>query len=81
MPIALPPYIQRGKRAMSKQRRLKQSGSLKDRLSAFAEDMREKAAQPTHGAERDDLLRRARQAGLRMIRASGPFFLRSAEIS
>jgi hypothetical protein len=47
---------------MSKRHRLKQSDSLKDRLSAFAEDVREKAAQLTPGAERDDLLRRARQA-------------------
>ena len=47
---------------MSKRRRFNQSMPLKDRLAAFADDMREKAAQMPPGLERDDVLRRARQA-------------------
>lgn len=43
-------------------KRRRQPLSLKDRLAAFADEMREKAEQLNPGAERDDLLRRARQA-------------------
>jgi hypothetical protein len=47
---------------MNTRRRVKQEHSLKDRIAAFAEDLREKASRLSPGAERDDLLRRARQA-------------------
>ena len=43
-------------------RRLKQLTSLKDRLAAFADDMREKAARLRPGIEQDDCLRKVRQA-------------------
>ena len=46
---------------MQMRRRFKQTTSLKDRLLAFAEEAREKATSLT-GIERDDLLRKARQA-------------------
>jgi hypothetical protein len=36
--------------------------SLKDRLAVFAEEARGKAAQLAPGPERDDLLKKARQA-------------------
>ena len=45
---------------MAERRRAKQTTSLKDRLAVFAEDARGKASQL--GPERDDLLKRARQA-------------------
>ncbi|RTL75066.1 MAG: hypothetical protein EKK35_23610 [Bradyrhizobiaceae bacterium] len=45
---------------MQKRRRF--SESLQDRLTAFAADMKEKAAKAPPGPERDDLLKRARQA-------------------
>jgi hypothetical protein len=45
-----------------KRRRVKQSITLKDRLASFAEEVREKAAQLKPGPERDELLRKARQA-------------------
>jgi hypothetical protein len=47
---------------MHKPRRSKQTISLKDRLTAFANEAREKAMLLPPGAERDDLLRKARQA-------------------
>ena len=47
---------------MQKRRRLGQTASLRDRLASFARSAREKAAQLTSGAERDDLLKKARQA-------------------
>jgi hypothetical protein len=43
-------------------RRFKQTVSLHDRLSAFASRARDKAAALPTGPERDDLLKRARQA-------------------
>ena len=43
-------------------RRLKQTVSLKDRLAAFAKEIREKASQLRPGPEQDALLKRARQA-------------------
>ena len=43
-------------------RRFKLETPLQDRLAMFAEEMREKAANLAPGPERDDLLRRARQA-------------------
>jgi hypothetical protein len=60
-PAALPPPSFGKERAMQNRRRFKQSRTLQDRLAAFAEDMREKAANAV-GADRDNLLRRARQA-------------------
>ena len=47
---------------MLKRRRYKQSQTLKDRLIAFAEDVRAKASLMPPSAEKDDMLRRARQA-------------------
>ena len=47
---------------MAEQRRMKQRASLKDRLSVFAEEARGKASQLGPGAEREDLLKKARQA-------------------
>ena len=47
---------------IQRRRRLKQKLSLKERLSAFAEHVRQKAVDLPPGIERDDLLRRARQA-------------------
>ncbi|MDX3969171.1 MAG: hypothetical protein QHD01_21600 [Bradyrhizobium sp.] len=47
---------------MSKRRRFKQSISFKERLAAFADEAREKASALPPGADRDDLLRKARQA-------------------
>jgi hypothetical protein len=43
-------------------RRVKQTKSLKDRLTSFAEEIRKKAAELRPGPERDALLKRARQA-------------------
>ena len=47
---------------MLKRRRLKQASSLKDRLLAFAEEVRETASRLRPGPEQDALLRKARQA-------------------
>jgi hypothetical protein len=47
---------------MPERRRFKQKISLQDRLAAFAKDVREKASPLPPGIEKDDLLRRARQA-------------------
>jgi hypothetical protein len=47
---------------MLKPRRFKQTASLQDRLQAFARDVRAKAETLPSGAERDDLLKKARQA-------------------
>ena len=47
---------------IQKRLRLKQNLTLKERLSAFAIQVRQKAAELPAGIERDDLLRRARQA-------------------
>jgi hypothetical protein len=47
---------------MNKRRRLKQSVPFKDRLAAFAKDLREKAAELPAGQQRDELLKRARRA-------------------
>lgn len=43
-------------------RRFKQTTSLRDRLASFAKEAREKASQLPLGPERDDLLKKARQA-------------------
>jgi len=43
-------------------RRFKQTKSLQDRLRTFAEDVRTQAAELPPGADKDDLLRKARQA-------------------
>jgi hypothetical protein len=47
---------------MLKRRRFKQMELLQDRLAAFAKDARDKAAVLPAGPEREDLLKRARQA-------------------
>lgn len=43
-------------------RRFKQETPLQSRFAIFAQEMREKAARSEPGPERDNLLRRARQA-------------------
>jgi hypothetical protein len=47
---------------MQKRRRFEQTEAVRDRLAAFAKDARERAARVKSGFERDDLLRKARQA-------------------
>ena len=47
---------------MLKRRRFIESVSLKDRLSAFAEEAREKASHLPPGRERDEMLKKARKA-------------------
>ena len=47
---------------MWKRRRFTQTATLKDRLISFAKEAREKAAQLEPCPEKDDLLRKARQA-------------------
>ena len=47
---------------MQQRRRLEQTESLKERLVAFAENTRAMASRLAPGRERDDLLRKARQA-------------------
>jgi hypothetical protein len=47
---------------MIKRRRFKQTASLKDRLTAWAEDIRRQAGQLQPGPQRDLLLKKASQA-------------------
>jgi hypothetical protein len=47
---------------MPKRRRFEQTISLHDRLESFAKDARDKAVLLPPGAEKDDLLKLARQA-------------------
>jgi hypothetical protein len=47
---------------MLKRRRIPQTDSLKDRLASFAEDVRQKASRLPPGHEKDQMLRKARQA-------------------
>jgi hypothetical protein len=47
---------------MFKRRRFKQTLSLQERLTAFAEDARNKASVLSAGMERDELLKKARVA-------------------
>jgi hypothetical protein len=47
---------------MQKRRRFQQTVSFHDRLAAFAKDTRERAATVPPGPERNDLLKRAKQA-------------------
>jgi len=47
---------------MQKGRRFKQTASLKDRLTAWAQEVRVQAAQLPPGADREALLKKARQA-------------------
>ncbi|HZP64131.1 MAG TPA: hypothetical protein VFB28_12015 [Terriglobales bacterium] len=49
---------------MIKRRRIKQSLSFQDRVAAFAKGVREQAERLSPGIEREDLLRRARQADI-----------------
>ena len=51
---------------MQLRRRFKQTVTLEERLSAFAKEARERAMELPPGFERDDLLRRARQANTAM---------------
>lgn len=48
--------------AMKRRRRFKQTTSLKERLMAFAEEVREQASSLPPGPKREDLLKRASQA-------------------
>ena len=57
-----PALLERGRCVMLRRRRFKQTESLQDRLAAFAKDARDKAAALPAGPERDELLKRARQA-------------------
>jgi hypothetical protein len=62
-PDCAPAFLVDGKeRAMPGRRHFKQTESLQDRLRAFADDVRAKADRLPPGLEKDDLLRRARQA-------------------
>ena len=47
---------------MKKRRRFKQTTPLKDRLMAFAEEVRDQAYSLPPGPEREDLLKRASRA-------------------
>ena len=47
---------------MIRRRRVKQTQTLRERLSVFARDIRAQASSLPAGQERDDLLKRARQA-------------------
>jgi hypothetical protein len=47
---------------MQQQRRFKSNGSFQDRLALFAEDARQKASRLPPGAEKDDWVRKVRQA-------------------
>ena len=47
---------------MIKRRRFRPTTSFQDRLNAFAQDAREQAAELPPGVQRDDMLRKARQA-------------------
>jgi hypothetical protein len=47
---------------MQIRRRFEHSTSLKDRLTSLAKDVRDKAAKLRPGIERDQLLKKARQA-------------------
>jgi len=47
---------------MLERRRFQQSMPLKDRLAAFAEDLREKASRLEPGTKQEELLLKARQA-------------------
>jgi hypothetical protein len=49
---------------MLKRNRLTQAQSFKERLVSFATDLRDQAAQLPAGAEREDMLRRARRANV-----------------
>lgn len=47
---------------MKKRRRFKQTTTLKERLMAFADEVREQASTLPPGPEREDLLKRASRA-------------------
>jgi hypothetical protein len=57
-----PALLEQGRRAMMKRRRFRQTESLQDRLAAFAREAREQAAILPPGPDKEDLLKRARQA-------------------
>jgi hypothetical protein len=60
--LVLPPSSGGKERAMFKRRRFKQTESLQERLASFANNVREKASLLPPGADKDELLRKARQA-------------------
>jgi hypothetical protein len=60
--FALPPSSNGKERAMHKRRRFKQTTSLQDRLSEFAEGERAKAESMPDSAERYEHLKKIRQA-------------------
>jgi hypothetical protein len=47
---------------MTERRRIKHTESFRERLAAFAKEARERAARLPPGAEKDELLKKARQA-------------------
>jgi hypothetical protein len=49
---------------MLRRRRFKQTVTLQDRLVSFAQEARDKAAQLPPGIEKDDMLKKARQADI-----------------
>jgi len=57
-----PAFLDGKERAMNTRRRLKQQFSPQDQLASFAKTAREVAAFLPPGAEKDELLRKARQA-------------------
>jgi hypothetical protein len=62
-PVALPPNLLVERRsAMFKRRRFKQTTSLHERLVAFANEARERAATLPPGPERNALLKKVSQA-------------------
>ncbi|TCU68549.1 hypothetical protein EDE08_10945 [Bradyrhizobium sp. R2.2-H] len=61
-PMALPPSSHGYENAMFKRRRFKQQLTLQDRLSAWVKQVQQQAARLPPGAERDALLKKARQA-------------------
>jgi hypothetical protein len=56
---------------MLRRNRLKQAQSFKERRVSFATDLRDQAAQLPAGAEREDILRRARRADVGVIWTTG----------
>jgi hypothetical protein len=50
---------------IKRRRRFKQTGTLKDRLTEWAEGLRNRAQQLEPGPQREDLLKKARQAETR----------------
>lgn len=68
----VPAPLRYGSRDMLRWRRFKQRISPKDRLASFAKEARKRAELMAPRAEREDLLRTARQATPRSIQTIGP---------